>query len=214
MQEWPAKTLLRFASCWRTNSRFPGGLRTLLDGESEFEVVAEAGDLEGALAGAEPAAGRVVLDLNLPGAASVDAILRIRGAVARHPHRGAGDPARGGVSGRALAAGALGCVLREAAAEELVEAVRAAAGDTYLNPRLDAELAAEPPAGDPGELSNRELEVLRLIALGHTNTEVAERLLVSIRTVETDRSHVQQKLGLSSRSELVAYALERGLVAR
>ena len=96
-----------------------------------------------------------------------------------------------------------------------MEAVRrAAAGDTYLNPRLEAELAAGPPAGDPGELSHRELEVLRLIALGHTNTEVAEQLLVSVRTIETDRSHVHRKLGLSSRAELVGYALERGLVAR
>ncbi len=192
------------------------GLRTLLDGEEEFEVVAEAGDLEGALGQARGQQPDVlVLDLNLPGAASVDAILRIRGASPDTRIVVLATQLEAAFAGRALAAGALGYVLREAAAEELVEAVRrAAAGDTYLNPRLDAELAAEPPAGDPGELSNRELEVLRLIALGHTNTEVAERLLVSIRTVETDRSHVQQKLGLSSRSELVAYALERGLVAR
>jgi two-component system, NarL family, response regulator NreC len=73
---------------------------------------------------------------------------------------------------------------------------------------------ARPPSGPPGDLSDRELDVLRLIALGHTNVEIAEQLYVSVRTVETHRAHVEQKLGLSSRSELVGYALEHGLVAR
>src|SRR6202011_1633468 len=103
---------------------------------------------------------------------------------------------------QALSAGALGYVLKEAADEELVEAVRrAAAGDTYLNPRLGAKVAAEPPPGPPDGLSERELEILRLIALGHTNSQVAEELFLSVRTVETHRAHIQSKLGLSDRAE-------------
>jgi two-component system, NarL family, response regulator NreC len=103
-------------------------------------------------------------------------------------------------------------VLKEAADAELVQAVRsAAAGDTYLQPALGARLASA-DSREADELSERERDVLRLIALGHTNAEVAEQLYISIRTVESHRAHIQQKLRLSSRAELVRYALERGLV--
>ena len=112
-----------------------------------------------------------------------------------------------------MSAGAIGYVLKEAADEELVEAVRrAAAGESYLNPRLGARLASEPQSGLPGDLSEREVDVLRLIALGHTNAEVAEQLYLSVRTVETHRAHIQQKLRLSTRAELVQYALEHKLI--
>ena len=115
---------------------------------------------------------------------------------------------------QALSAGALGYVLKEAAESELVEAVqRAAAGDTYLNPRLGARVAAEPPPGPPDGLSEREVEVLRMIALGHTNSEIADELYLSVRTVETHRAHIQQKLRLGSRSELVRYALAHKLIS-
>jgi two-component system, NarL family, response regulator NreC len=190
------------------------GLRLLLDGESGFEVVAEAGDLDSArryVRGNNP--NVLVLDLNMPGRSSLEAIPDIRSespatqivvltmqqepAFARH----------------ALGAGAIGYVLKEAADDELVEAVRrAAAGESYLNPRLGARMASEPPPGPPDDLSERELEVLRLIALGHTNAEIAKQLYLSVRTVETHRAHIQQKLSLSSRAELVGYALRRGLV--
>jgi two-component system, NarL family, response regulator NreC len=116
---------------------------------------------------------------------------------------------------KALGAGAVGYVLKEAAGAELVEAVRrAAAGDTYLNPRLGAQLAAAPlePSGPPDDLSEREVDVLRLIALGHTNAEIADHLYLSVRTVESYRARIQQKLGRSSRAELVRYALEHGLL--
>jgi two-component system response regulator NreC len=88
----------------------------------------------------------------------------------------------------------------------------AAIGDTYLQPALGARLAAGDGGDDGDELSERERDVLRLIALGHTNAEVAEQLYISIRTVESHRAHIQQKLSLSSRAELVRYALERGLI--
>ncbi len=106
-------------------------------------------------------------------------------------------------------------MLKEAADEELLEAIRLAAnGDTYLNPRLGARLATAPvePTGPPDDLSEREVEVLRLIALGHTNTEIAQQLFLSTRTVETHRAHIQQKLRRTTRAELVRYALEHKLV--
>jgi two-component system response regulator NreC len=116
---------------------------------------------------------------------------------------------------RALGNGAAGYVLKEAADDELVEAVRrAAAGEVYLNPRLGAQLAAAPaePQGPPDDLTDREVEILRLIALGHTNVEIGEQLYLSVRTVESHRAHIQQKLRRSSRAELVRYALDHGLL--
>jgi two-component system, NarL family, response regulator NreC len=191
------------------------GLRQLLDAEDGFEVVAEASDLDGArryARGHHPDV--LVLDLNLPEGLSLGAIPEIR---AQCPNTQIvvltmqNEPA---YARQSLRAGALGYVLKEAAESELVEAVRrATVGDTYLNPRLGARLAAEPPSGPPDGLSEREVEVLRMIALGHTNAEIAERLYLSVRTVETHRAHIQQKLSLSSRAELVGYALRRGLVS-
>jgi two-component system, NarL family, response regulator NreC len=115
----------------------------------------------------------------------------------------------------ALRAGAVGYVLKEAADSELVQAVRLAAnGRTYLNPELGARLAAEPPAptGPPDDLSAREVEVLKLIALGHTNGEIAANLFLSVRTVESHRAHIQQKTRRTSRADLVAYARENNLL--
>jgi two-component system response regulator NreC len=189
------------------------GLRLLLDGEPGFEVVAEAGDVDDArryVRGHHPAV--LVLDLNMPGSSSLEAIPAIR---AESPETQIvvltmqDDPE---YAREALAGGAIGYVLKEAAGAELVEAVsRAACGQGYLNPSLGARVAAA-PTGPPDDLSERELDVLRLIALGHTNAEIAEQLYISVRTVETHRSHIQQKLRLGSRSELVRYALARGLV--
>ncbi|MGH2943504.1 MAG: LuxR C-terminal-related transcriptional regulator, partial [Solirubrobacteraceae bacterium] len=153
--------------------------------------------------------------LNMPGGSSLEAIPQIleaspqtRIAVLTMQN----EPA---FARQALGAGALAYVLKEAADDELVEAVRrAAAGQTYLNPQLGARMAAEPlvPAGPPDDLSEREVEVLRMIALGHTNAEIAEQLYLSIRTVESHRAHIQQKLRRSSRADLVRYALDHGLV--
>jgi two-component system response regulator NreC len=189
------------------------GLRMLLDNESDFEVVAEAGDVDAArryVRGHHPDV--LILDLNMPGGSSLEAIPEL---VEQAPETGIvvltmqEEPA---FARRALGAGALGYVLKEAADSELVEAVRRAAQhQTYLNPRLGARLASEPPPGPPDDLSEREVDVLRLIARGHTNAEIAAQLFLSVRTVETHRAHIQQKLRLSSRAELVGYAMERGL---
>jgi two-component system response regulator NreC len=190
------------------------GLRQVLDANGGFDVVAEASDLEGArryVRGHHPDV--LVLDLNMPGGSTLDGIPEIR---AESPETQIvvltmqDEPA---YARHALGAGALGYVLKEAAEAELVEAIqRAAAGDIYHTPRLGARVAAEPPPGPPDGLSEREVEVLRLIALGHTNGEIAEQLYLSVRTVETHRAHIQQKLRLGSRSELVRYALDHGLV--
>lgn len=193
------------------------GLRLLLDAEDDLEVVAESGDAEGALRsvlGHKPDV--LLLDLNMPG--ELTSLAAIAGVRERSPGTATviltmqDDPE---LARMALRAGALGYVLKEAADSELVEAVRrAAAGETFLNPSLGAKLAAAPaqPPGQPDHLSRREIEVLRLIALGHTNGEVGDQLFLSVRTVETHRAHIQQKLDRTSRAELVRYALDHGLL--
>jgi two-component system, NarL family, response regulator NreC len=194
------------------------GLRLLLDAEDGFAVVGEAADAEAALRSVLGHKPRVlVLDLNMPGeTTSLDAIPLVRersAATAVVVLTMQEDPS---FARHALQAGAAGYVLKDSANAELVEAVRcAAAGDTYLAPRLGAALAASPaePPGPPGDLSPREVEVLRLIALGHTNAEIGAQLFLSIRTVESHRAHIQQKLRRSSRAELVRYALDHGLLA-
>lgn len=193
------------------------GLGLLLEAEDTLEVVAEAGDVDSALRavlGHKPDV--LVLDLNMPGTqTSLEALPLIRERSAQTATVVLTMQEDPEYARSALRAGALGYVLKEAADTELVEAVRRAAdGRTYLNPSLGARLAATPeqPAGPPDDLSGRELEVLRLIALGHTNAEIGEQLFLSVRTVETHRAHVQQKLARTTRAQLVRYALDNGLL--
>jgi two-component system response regulator NreC len=190
------------------------GLRMLLDDEEGFEVVAEAGDIDEArryVRGHHP--NVLVLDLNMPGGSSLEAIPDMRSEFPETQIVVLTMQQEPAYAREAIAAGAIGYVLKQAADGELVEAVRlAAVGESYLNPRLGARLAAEPPPGPPDNLSEREVDVLRLIALGHTNTEIAQKLYISVRTVETHRGHISQKLLLSSRAELVRYALDHKLV--
>jgi two-component system, NarL family, response regulator NreC len=190
------------------------GLRQLLEDESGFEVVAEAGDVDTArryVRGHHPHV--LVLDLNMPGESSLEAIPSIREEFPDTQIVVLTMQTEPVYARRALSDGVLGYVLKEAADSELIDAVRAAAaGESYLNPRLGARVAAEPPPGPPDGLSDREVQVLRLIALGHTNAQIAQELYLSVRTVETHRAHIQQKLGVTERSELVRYAIDRGLV--
>jgi two-component system response regulator NreC len=193
------------------------GLRLLIDAEPGLEVVAEAGDVPTALRMTRAhRPGILILDLNMPGGSSLAAIPALREST---PETAIvvltmqDDPA---FAREALQQGALGFVLKEAADDELLEAVRlASAGETYLNPRLGARLAAQPaqPTGPPDDLTERELEVLRLIALGHTNSEIAGQLFLSVRTVETHRAHIQHKLRRNTRAELVRYALDHDLIS-
>ena len=192
------------------------GLRLLVDAEPGLRVVAEAGTVPDALRMARAHRPSViVLDLNMPGGSSLEAIPTIleqapTTAIVVLTMQNEPSFAR-----KALQAGALGFVLKEAADDELLGAIRLAAeGETYLNPRLGARLAAQPaePTGPPDDLSEREVEVLKLIALGHTNAEIGGQLYLSVRTVESHRSHIQQKTRQSSRAELVRYALQNGLI--
>ena len=190
------------------------GLRLLLQGEPGLHVVGEAGDADAALKLVQTRRPDVlVLDLNMPGTPSLEALPNLLQAGTRVVVLTMQeDPA---FARTALQGGASGFVLKESASEELVSAVRTAAeGGTYLNPRVGAKLAAAPsePSGPPGDLTEREAEVLRMLALGHTNAEIAEQLFLSVRTVETHRAAIQRKLRLSTRAELVRYALDNGLV--
>lgn len=193
------------------------GLSLLLEAEDDIEVVGEAGDADAtlrAVLGHRPDV--LILDLTMPGSLTpLQALPLVRERCAQTATVVLTMQQDPEFAREALRAGALGYVLKEAADTELIEAIRrAAAGEPYLNPALGAKLAATPEreTGPPDDLSARELEVLRLIALGHTNAAIGTRLFLSVRTVETHRSHVQQKLGRSTRAELVRYALDHGLL--
>jgi two-component system, NarL family, response regulator NreC len=193
------------------------GLRMLLQAEPGHQVLAEAGTAEDALRYTRAHHPSVLLlDLNMPGRSSLQMIPEIVEAAPETAIVVLTMQEEPAFARQALRAGALGYVLKEAADEELLQAVRLAAhGQTYLNPRLGARLAAEPavPAALPDDLTEREVEVLRLIALGHTNSEIAAQLYLSVRTIESHRAHIQQKIRRTSRAELVQYALEHGFVS-
>jgi two-component system response regulator NreC len=192
-----------------------GGLRRVLEAQPGWSVEAEAGDIDRALRavlGHKPDV--LVLDLNLGGVSSLEYIPEL---LERSPGMRIvvltmqTEP---GYARDALRAGASAYVLKEAAEDELVTAVRAAAeGRTYLNPRVGAMLAAEPVESESDrDLTRREAEILRLLALGHTNGEIADQLFLSQRTIETHRANVQRKLDLSTRAELTRYAMEHDLL--
>jgi two-component system, NarL family, response regulator NreC len=191
-------------------------LRVLLDSEQAFEVVAEAGDADEAVRKVRAYKPNVlVLDLSMPGGPSLDRIPDVRAASPSTSIVMLTMEDEPRFAREAFRAGALGFVLKEAADTELVEAVRAAAtGVSYLNPQLGALIAAQPDVapGLPDDLSEREVEVLRLVALGHTNAEISEQLFLSVRTVESHRTHIQRKIGRTTRADLVAYVREHGLM--
>lgn len=189
-------------------------LRMLLEEEADITVVAEAGDASSAIRyvkGHRPDV--LILDIHMPGGSGLGAIPTIRTQSPDTQIVMLTMQAETAAAREALQAGVLGYILKEAAGEDLVKAVRLAAeGKTYLHPELGARLAAERELSTPDDLSSRELDVLRLIALGHTNGEIADALFLSVRTVESHRAHIQQKLGMTSRSDLVRYALDRRLI--
>lgn len=195
------------------------GLRRLLADEPDIEVVGEAGTADEAVALARTERPDVfVMDQGLPGASGIEATRRLRqvSPATRVLMLTVHDDIA--YLRAAFAAGAVGYLVKDAADVELVEAVRAlAAGRQYVHPSLGAALLAsdtlpDRPQGPGGVLSERELEVLRLVVRGFTNAQIAERLVVSIRTVETHRAHIQHKLGVGSRAELFGFAQEHGLL--
>jgi two-component system response regulator NreC len=194
------------------------GLRLLLEAERGFVVEDEAADAEQAIRLARLHKPDVVLlDVVMPGRSGIDAAPEILAAAPRARILVLSMQDDPSYVRQAFGAGASGYLLKEAADDELVQAVReVAAGNRYVHPALGARLAAaEAEAKARAEadpLSDREREVLRLLALGHTNQEIAKLLFISVRTAETHRAHVMQKLRLSTRAELVRHAIRQGLL--
>jgi two-component system, NarL family, response regulator NreC len=191
-------------------------VRLLLDREPDFEVLADAGDLDSArryVRGQHPDV--LVAELNMPDGSGLEAIPRLRDEA---PHTQIvmltvhNEPA---LARQALRAGALAYVLKQASGGELIKAVRlAASGRPYLDPQLGARIATEPASRSSDELSDRELQVLRGIAQGHRDSQIAAQLHVSLTAAEETRRHIQTKLGLRTRRQLVGYTLARGLLDR
>ncbi|HEY2940329.1 MAG TPA: response regulator transcription factor [Gaiellaceae bacterium] len=194
------------------------GLKLLVDAEDDLEAVGEAGSAREAIFQARTLEPDVVLmDVVMPEQSGLEAVPQL---LHEHPETNVlvlsmqDDPR---YVREAFAVGAKGYVLKEAADSELVAAIREVArGGRYVHPELGARLVAaeseERRRAEEDPLSEREREVLRLLALGHTNQEIAKQLYISVRTAETHRAHIMQKLRLSSRAELVRYALGEGLL--
>ena len=191
-----------------------GGLRAVLEGQEDMEVVGEAGDVQEALrkVGAfKP--DILLLDLIMPGGPTVDSIPELQTKSDRTRIlvlTMQSDPV---FARTALRHGASGLILKETPTDTLVDVVRQVArGGTYVDPAVGARLAREPEfEGPPDGLSSREAQILGLVALGLTNQEIADKLFISVRTVEAHRNHIQQKMDFNSRAELVRYALDHRL---
>ncbi|MGA2163700.1 MAG: response regulator transcription factor [Solirubrobacteraceae bacterium] len=189
-------------------------LRLLLEGEHDVEVIAEVADLTTVIEQARTARPHVlVLDLDLPGGSSIHTIGRLRAHAPETQIVLLTLEESPVFAAQALAAGASGLVAKHHADSELPPAIRAAAlGKVYVSPSIEARLDVLRAAQVEDRLSHREIEVLRLIALGFTSVEIARQLNLSPRTVESHRAHITGKLGLSTRAELVSYAIGRGLL--
>jgi two-component system response regulator NreC len=194
------------------------GLRLLLEAQDDVEVVGEAGNAKDAIFRARALQPDVILlDVVMPGESGIEVLPKL---LKESPKTKVlvlsmqDDPS---YVREAFAAGAHGYVLKEAADEEVVSAVREIAdGAHYVHPALGARMvvadAQERAATEADPLSEREREVLRLLALGHTNQEIADGLYISVRTAESHRAHIMQKLRLTTRAELVRYALTHRLM--
>ena len=194
------------------------GLKLLVDAEDDLEVVGEAGSARESIFEARTVKPDLVLmDVVMPDQSGLEAVPQL---LHEHPETKVlvlsmqDDPR---YVREAFAAGASGYVLKEAADVEVVQAVReVAGGGRYVHPELGARLVAAETAerrrAEEDPLSDREREVLRMLALGHTNQEIAKMLYISVRTAETHRAHIMQKLRLTTRAELVRYALQHGLL--
>jgi two-component system response regulator NreC len=194
------------------------GLRLLLDAEEDLQPVGEAGSALQAVFEARSLKPDVILlDVVMPDQSGLEVIPQLLHELPETKILVLSMQDDPPYVRQAFSAGASGYVLKEAADNELVTAVREVAkGGRYVHPELGARLvAAETEAAKRAEedpLSDREREVLRLLALGHTNQEIAKQLYISVRTAETHRAHIMQKLRLESRAELVRYALAQGLL--
>jgi two-component system response regulator NreC len=197
---------------------FRAGLRMLIDAEADLEAVGEAGNARDAVFQARALEPDVILmDVVMPEQSGLDVVptlLHERPETKVLVLSMQDDPQ---YVRQAFSAGASGYILKEAADTEVVAAIREVAqGKSYVHPAVGARLVAAQNAdarrAEEDPLSDREHEVLRLLALGHTNQEISAQLYISVRTAETHRAHIMQKLRLSSRAELVRYALDQGML--
>lgn len=189
------------------------GIRLVLDGAVGVEVVGEAGTEERAVVLARAHQPDViVLDVLLPGKGGIALIPELLEVAPNSRVLMLSSSAEPGTLERALEAGATGYSIKRATEIDLIAAVQAvAAGSNYVHPELGASLARGRTAST-GPLSPRELDVLRLIALGHTNHEIAKELFISTRTTEMHRASIMRKLHFQTRAQLVNYALANGLI--
>lgn len=193
---------------------FRAGLRQRLECERDITAVGEAGSAEqGVVKARALQPDLVLLDMLLPRKSGVEAIPEILHVSPGSRVLMVSSQASASSVRQAVSAGASGYVPKRASDDELVTAIRrVAAGERYVTPELGAELVVE--EGKPGlePLSERERDVLHLLALGYTNQEIGRRLFISVRTVDTHRAHIMRKLRLESRAELVLFALANGLI--
>jgi len=194
------------------------GLRKVLESEADIEVVGEAGDARHAVFETRATKPHVILmDVVMPGKSGIETVpdvLRDAPEAKVLILSMQDDP---NYVREAFAAGAAGYVLKEAADTDIVAAVReVAGGGRYVHPTLGARMVAaeaeDRKRAEQDPLSDREHDVLRLLALGHTNQEISGKLYISVRTAETHRAHIMQKLRISTRAELVRHALMHGLL--
>lgn len=195
------------------------GLRALLSAQADLEVIGEAAEGGEALRLAQALTPDVVvMDIGMPGVGGIDATARIRRELPATKVLILSMHDDQGYLRQALRAGASGYVLKKAADTELLAAIRAAArGEVFLDPSLARGLVEDvvlPRTQEPEipSLSEREREVLHLLARGHTNQQVADRLCIGVKSVETYKARLMDKLGLKGRAELVRYALKHGFL--
>jgi len=194
------------------------GLKLLIDAEDDLEAAGEAGSAREAIFEARSLKPDVVLlDVVMPDQSGLEIIPQLLHENDQMKILVLSMQDEPSYVREAFEAGASGYVLKEAADAEVVAAIREVSrGGRYVHPELGARLVAaeteERRRAEEDPLSDREREVLRLLALGHTNQEIAKQLFISVRTAETHRAHIMQKLRLSSRAELVRYALDQGLL--
>jgi DNA-binding NarL/FixJ family response regulator len=193
---------------------FRAGLRSRLELERDITPVGEAATAEEAVSRARSLQpDLVLLDLLLPGTSGQDAIPKLAEVSPRSRVLVVSSQAAPSSVRQALSAGAAGYVPKRASDQELVAAIRhVAAGEGYVDPDLGAKLVVPDRSAALEPLSERERDILQLLALGYTNQEIGRKRYISVRTVDTHRAHIMRKLGLETRAELVLFALANGLI--
>jgi two-component system, NarL family, response regulator NreC len=193
---------------------FRAGLRSRLELEQDITSVGEAATAEEAVSkvrSLQP--DLVLLDLLLPGTSGPDAIPKLAEVSPRSRVLVVSSQAAPSSVRQALSAGAAGYVPKRASDQELVAAIRqVAAGERYVDPDLGAKLVVPDRSAALEPLTERERDILQLLALGYTNQEIGRKRYISVRTVDTHRAHIMRKLGLETRAELVLFALANGLL--